>query len=604
MLAPDPTEAPRTESETRKLEPTGGRISAASPHRSFLIFVAFLVAAGSLLIQGTTLNLSVKLIRPREAGEVNPEEHEELRAILRGAVRTATPPQPIQDLLAEMDPDADSEELRTAAVGPRLPQFARWSRHGSGSAGRGRKFVHQGRRCQLTPRELVGEAHGWYRLRADSVGCLDADGHTVPTEGKQTMSRCRTTLATSSLAAVLLLAGCSVAASDDTAATSTSETAAVESTTQETASATDHSVAAEQSTVNTSATSELVDVDWDSLPTTEVELTDDGLTITEAGTYVLTGESAGQVAVDTDGYVRLILDGVTINSAEGAAIQIDNAELAVIELADGATNTISDSATRSDEDIDGAIYSSDGLVITGTGTLDMTANFADGVVGKDDLWIESGTINVTSVDDGIRGKDSLNISGGTITIDAQGDGMKSSNDTDLGLGQLNITGGDITITTGDDAIKAEQALTISGGTIEIVSSVEGIEAPVIVIDGGDITINASDDGINASASDIVLEGLGITINDGTLDITMGAGDTDAIDSNGDLTVNGGTLNITAQSAFDYDGTGTLTGGTINVNGEAWTELTQTGPGAGMGGPGGGPGGGQPGGDMGGPGQNG
>ena len=32
-------------------------------------------------------------------------------------------------------------------------------------------------------------------------------------------------------------------------------------------------------------------------------------------------------------------------------------------------------------------------------------------------------------------------------------------------------------------------------------------------------------------------------------------DTDAIDSNGDLTINGGTFDITAQSAFDYDGKG-------------------------------------------------
>lgn len=109
----------------------------ATPHRSFLIFVAFLVAAGSLLIQGTTLNLAVKLIRPREAGEVNPEEHEELRAILRGAVRTATPPRPIQDLLAKMDPDADSEELRKAAVTLARQQFEAMRAHSADDAGPG-----------------------------------------------------------------------------------------------------------------------------------------------------------------------------------------------------------------------------------------------------------------------------------------------------------------------------------------------------------------------------------------------------------------------------------------------------------------------------------
>ena len=165
--------------------------------------------------------------------------------------------------------------------------------------------------------------------------------------------------------------------------------------------------------------------------------------------------------------------------------------------------------------------------------------------------------------------------------------MKASNDTDLGKGQLTVTGGDITISTGDDAIKAEQKIWITGGTIDIVQSVEGIEAPVIVIDDGDITLAASDDGINASASEIVADGLSITINGGNLAIVMGQGDTDAVDSNGDLTITGGTLDITAQSAFDFDGAGSLSGGTVTVNGEQITELTNQM----MGGPmGGGPGG--------------
>ncbi|WP_341730176.1 carbohydrate-binding domain-containing protein [Brooklawnia sp.] len=342
------------------------------------------------------------------------------------------------------------------------------------------------------------------------------------------------------------------------------------------------------------ATDSVTDVDWSSLPTTNVTLTDAGLSITAAGTYVLTGTTTGQVTVDTDGDVRIILSDATIASNTGAAIQVNNAELTVLELADGTTNTVSDAATRSDEEIDGAIYSSDDLYVTGSGTLNLTANFADGIVGKDDLTIASGIINVTSADDGIRGKDSLTITGGTITIDATGDGMKASNDTDLGSGQLTISGGDITISTGDDAIKAEQKIWISGGTINVTQSVESIEAPVIVIDDGDITINASDDGINASTSALITSGLSVTINGGTLTIVMGAGDTDAIDSNGDLTINGGTIDITAQSPFDYDGTGTLNGGTVTVNGEQVTQLTNQMMGGGMGGQAGGGMGGAPG----------
>jgi len=376
--------------------------------------------------------------------------------------------------------------------------------------------------------------------------------------------RHHTKIAAGLLASAVLLAGCTATA------TQTTSTGPMSAAPSEAAPHAESTVAG-------------AEVDWSALPTTQMTLTDEATAITEAGTYVLTGSSTGQITVDSDGYVRIILDDVTINSSVGAAIQIDSAALTVLELAAGSTNTISDAATRSDEEVDGAIYSADDLSITGDGILHVTAAFADGIVGKDDLSILSGTIDVTSVDDGIRGKDSLSIGGGTITIDAAGDGVKSSNATDLGAGQVVISGGDLTIASGDDAVKAEQKIWITGGTIDITESVEGIEAPVVVIDGGDITLAASDDGINASASDIITSGLSISINGGGLAIVMGAGDTDAIDSNGDLTITGGTIDITAQFAFDFDGTGTMTGGDVTVNGRTVTELTNSMMGGGGGG---------------------
>jgi hypothetical protein len=50
-------------------------------------------------------------------------------------------------------------------------------------------------------------------------------------------------------------------------------------------------------------------------------------------------------------------------------------------------------------------------------------------------------------------------------------------------------------------------------------------------------------------------------------------------------VNGGTIDITANSAFDYDVSGELNGGTVTVNGSQITEMTNSMPG-GMGGMGG------------------
>ncbi|MBP5762805.1 MAG: hypothetical protein J6W48_07515, partial [Lachnospiraceae bacterium] len=80
-----------------------------------------------------------------------------------------------------------------------------------------------------------------------------------------------------------------------------------------------------------------------------------------------------------------------------------------------------------------------------------------------------------------------------------------------------------------------------------------------------IVINASDDGINAAQKSEDAE-VKVEINGGDITIVMGEGDTDGIDSNGDLIINGGRIDITGMSACDYDGTAELNGGTLIVNG--------------------------------------
>ena len=103
-------------------------------------------------------------------------------------------------------------------------------------------------------------------------------------------------------------------------------------------------------------------------------------------------------------------------------------------------------------------------------------------------------------------------------------------------------------------------------------------------------MTASDDGVNAAKKSSSYTPT-IEVNGGYITLTMGQGDTDGFDSNGNLYINGGTLDITAQSPFDYDGEASYTGGTIIVNGEETNQITNQfmggGPGGGMGG---GPGG--------------
>ncbi len=115
---------------------------------------------------------------------------------------------------------------------------------------------------------------------------------------------------------------------------------------------------------------------------------------------------------------------------------------------------------------------------------------------------------------------------------------------------------------------------IDGGTFDITAA-EGIEATYIEVNDGTINITASDDGINAVQKSKSYSTPTVEINGGMLTIIMGQGDTDAIDANGNIIVNGGTIDITAQmSSFDYDGTAQYNGGTIIINGTQVDSIPQ------------------------------
>ncbi|MDW8759172.1 carbohydrate-binding domain-containing protein [Streptococcus suis] len=327
---------------------------------------------------------------------------------------------------------------------------------------------------------------------------------------------------------------------------------------------------------STASNSSSSTIDWSALPTTEVTLSNDGLKITEGGTYILTGSTTAGVTVETDANVRIVLAGAEISSSDTAAINVIQAGSVELEIKNGTSNTVKDTSNHSDTNIEGAIHVEADLTITGNGSLTVEANFQDGIVSTDDMVVNAGNIKVTAVDDGIRGKDSMTVNGGAIDVTAGGDGIKSTNDTDTTKGYTTITGGDITVKAGDDAIKAETSLTIDGGTITVPESAEALEGTNITINGGTLDVYGADDAINAAST--ISTDIFIKVTGGDLKVAVGSGDTDGFDANGDIYISGGTIDVTAQSAFDFDGTAELTGGTVTVNGEQITQITATGPG--------------------------
>ena len=317
--------------------------------------------------------------------------------------------------------------------------------------------------------------------------------------------------------------------------------------------------------------------------TIEVEDQKD-VTIDSAGVYVLTGQAEEMtvyVEAKDEDKVQLVLDGLTITNTDSPCIYVKNADKVFVTTTDQESSLAVTGAFRSDGDTntDAVIFSKDDLVLSGTGTLSIKSS-DNGVSSKDALKITGGTLRIDCEGSALEAHEVIGVSDGQITVTSCNDGLHAEDSDDETTGWIYIGGGTLDITASDDAIHATTIIQIDGGGLTLTAA-EGIEATCIQINDGTIEIAASDDGINAASKSGAYTPA-VTINGGEVTINMGEGDTDGIDSNGDITVNGGTISITGMSTFDYDGTASYNGGTIIENGQETNTITNQM----MGGPGG------------------
>ncbi len=309
----------------------------------------------------------------------------------------------------------------------------------------------------------------------------------------------------------------------------------------------------------------------------------DVVTITEEGTYVVTGElSDGQllVTLDSETKAQVVLAGVTIHNEDGPAIYITQADKVFITLADGTENVLTDGSEYTLEDDSdepyATLFSKDDLTINGSGTLTVTSSYRHAICSKDDLVITGGTFYVTSVEDAIRGRDAVKILDGTFVIESGEDAIKSNNDEDGTKGFVSIDGGTFTINAGDDALHAETVLLINDGDIDIQSCYEGLEGEQIYINGGDIEITASDDAINASLRDTVSGTTTDATTDGTASDMGGMGDMG--DMGGEAPTNRGMSDSSASGGtapgdgFDSDTTSGVSTQIAITNSEAPSDM--------------------------------
>lgn len=301
------------------------------------------------------------------------------------------------------------------------------------------------------------------------------------------------------------------------------------------------------------------------------EFADGKLIIETGGTFLFYGTlDNGQIYVNTNEKVHLVFNGVKISNSVSSAVYIENADKTIITVSNGSENSLSDAenyvyGSSEENEPEAVIYSKDDLSVNGEGTLNITANYNEGITSKNDLRIKDSEINIISVGNSIKGKDSLAVMGAKITADSQSDGLKSSNAEEDGKGFIVVENGEFYITAVSDAIQAETKLIINGGTFDIKTGNGSGDTDIALseqpgggfggmIDGNSNKTDESEKGLKAGSN--------IIINDGN--ITADCAD-DSIHSNGNIEINGGTMNLsTGDDGIHADGELTVNGGIISI----------------------------------------
>lgn len=295
------------------------------------------------------------------------------------------------------------------------------------------------------------------------------------------------------------------------------------------------------------------------------------------GEYAITAAShglAGKDCVCIDGAALSIVSGKDCIHAENT----DDPALGYLYIASGSLTLASDGdglSASGQLQIDGGEFS----IVSGGGSAAVSLERSDGFRGG--FMIDPRSSASTSDSSGsasakgIKSDSTMLLRGGNFSIDSADDAVHAN-------GALTICGGSFDIATGDDGFHSDELLTISDGVIRISGCYEGLEGLSIAITGGDVSLTAVDDGLNAAGGNDQ-SGFGgprggdIFGSDANCDIAISGGtlyvnaEGDAIDSNGSLTISGGTTILSSPvsgdtSSLDYASSGVISGGVFIATG--------------------------------------
>ena len=254
------------------------------------------------------------------------------------------------------------------------------------------------------------------------------------------------------------------------------------------------------------------------------------------------------------------------------ASQTENSTTSYVAKSNGETlNTNYDMVT---------LKSSNSLLSTSYGVYStQSQQGGGGQFGPGGMGMQEGNTNKSEYSaKGIKASNQITVSGGSVVVAAYDDALHANNEdliestSTYGLGNILITGGSLVLQASDDGIHADNTITIEGSAlVNVKTAYEGIEANQIYFNGGQTYVYATDDAVNATTCGVSTTPC-VYVNDSAyVDLDVASGDTDTLDSNGNIKMTGGYLvvkNRQSQASsqtggtIDIDGSFTMTGGVL------------------------------------------
>jgi len=296
---------------------------------------------------------------------------------------------------------------------------------------------------------------------------------------------------------------------------------------------------------------------------------------TKKMTLVVSGVLNGSIIVNKpDGKFKLVLNGITINSESGPAINLQTEKRVFLVINDETVNHVTDGTEHplmsNGSKTKAAIFSEEQLIISGNGELNIIGRYQHGIASDDHIKILSGDINILSAEsDGLRANDYIVIDGGRIDINAKGDGIECEK------GYVVINGGHLTIHAEKNGIKAlyeeddpliSPFIQILNGIINITSNEKGIASNNnITFHNGAANITSTGDSVFAQGQINIEDGMyffnsqnkqvldgqeGVSILGGTLLLFSNGNEAALQSKDGQLVFDGGVIIVAGATDLD------------------------------------------------------